>query len=273
MVRPSRLWILGAAAAVALGVGAAPAAGSIAGTDVFLPSVGSGAGVAPSVWYTTLWVFNPNASAVVVTFSLLLRDQGNEIPATATLSVGPGAVAQVDDAVATLFGVQGFGALRVQAPDEVHVSARIYSKAAGETERDSVGQAFAAVPADLAIGVGQSADLLGVTSEAAGDFRYNVGFVETTGQQAILRLEVWSDIGTPWMTSGIGLQGFEQKQLAFRDLIQGIGEAPNCRLRVIGSSGEGRVIVFGSRIANGSQDPTTFEMSYPVLVPTPTDAP
>ena len=31
-------------------------------------------------------------------------------------------------------------------------------------------------------------------------------------------------------------------------------------------SGSGKVIAYGSAIANGSQDPTTFEMDYPARV-------
>jgi len=44
-----------------------------------------------------------------------------------------------------------------------------------------------------------------------------------------------------------------------------IGESDNFRLHVRGVAGSGRVIVFGSRIANGSQDATTFEMGYPPM--------
>ena len=44
-----------------------------------------------------------------------------------------------------------------------------------------------------------------------------------------------------------------------------IGEGDNFRLRVTGDQGDGRVIVFGSRVANGSQDATTFEMTFPHL--------
>ena len=100
---------------------------SIGGTDVFLPSVGSAPGQPPSIWYATAWVFNPNSAAVTVTFSLLLRNQENTSPSTYTVSVGTGAVMQIDDAVATMFGVQGFGAIRVQADAEVYAAARIYS--------------------------------------------------------------------------------------------------------------------------------------------------
>jgi len=34
-----------------------------AGTDVFLPMVGRQAGVFPSNWYTTVWIYNPGPAA------------------------------------------------------------------------------------------------------------------------------------------------------------------------------------------------------------------
>ena len=135
-----------------------------------------------------------------------------------------------------------------------------------------MGQYFAAVPAGLAIGVGQSTDLLGLTKLDGGAFRYNVGFVETTGNQVTLRLEVWTDTGSQWLTSAVTLLPYEQKQLAIGDLFTSIGDAPNFRLRATGALGSGRAIVFGSRIANGSQDPMTFEMTFPSSVLAPSAA-
>ena len=46
---------------------------------MFLPSVGAKPGSPPAVWYTTVWVHNPNATAANVTFYLLER-QANLTP-------------------------------------------------------------------------------------------------------------------------------------------------------------------------------------------------
>ncbi|MGC8917586.1 MAG: hypothetical protein ACP5NF_11485, partial [Thermoanaerobaculum sp.] len=67
-----------ALAAVVLAA-AVPSFAGFAGTDVYLPSVGSAVGVAP--WYTTVWVYNPNTSPANVTFYLLKR-QANPSPAS-----------------------------------------------------------------------------------------------------------------------------------------------------------------------------------------------
>jgi hypothetical protein len=239
------------------------ATGWAAGTDLFLPSVGSAPGVAPSVWYTTVWLFNPNDFGVTVELTFLRRDQDNSTPeARTSITAGPGEVRQLDDVLSTLLGVEGFGAIRAVSADEVHVMARIFSREDGESDRDSVGQFFPAIPAERAIGVGESADLIGLTNLAGGEFRYNVGFVETTGNPVQLRVELVTESGSSWVVSAIGLLPFEQRQLSVDELFNfAIGESDNFRLNVQAASGDGRAIVFGSRIANGSQDPTTFAMT------------
>ncbi len=244
---------------------AAPVAASVPATEVFLPAVGTGAGVPPSYWYTTIWVFNPNDGPVEVEFSFLRRNQSNDPSAiTETIVIDAGRVFQIDDAVTTMFGVHGFGAIRAVASDPVHVTARIYSQETGQDERDSSGQAFAAVPAARAIGVGEDADLIGVTNLEGGDFRYNVGFVETTGQPIRVVATAYTSSGSSWISTSIQLQPFEQRQMSIDELYNNvIGEGDNFRLRVTGADGDGKVIVFGSRIANGSQDATTFEMTFP----------
>lgn len=246
---------------------ALPAEASVADNELFLPAVGTGAGVPPSHWYTTVWVFNPNPGPTDVEFSFLRRDQNNSpSDITHTMTVNPGEVVQIDDAINTMFGVNGFGAIRALADDPVHVTARIYSKTTGDQERDSSGQAFAAVPAGRSIGNGEETDVIGLTNLIGGDFRYNVGFVETTGQSVELQISLFSNSGGDWITTTIQLRPFEQAQKSIDALFNNIiGESDNFRLHVRGVLGNGRAIVFGSRIANGSQDATTFEMTYPPL--------
>lgn len=252
---------------ISLLVAAVPVAASEPGTELFLPAVGTGPGVPPSFWYTTIWVFNPNEEAVEVEFSFLLRNQSNNpSDVTDTIEVDPGEVVQIDDAVTTLFGVQGFGAIRAVADEPVYVTARIFSQATGQEERDSSGQAFAAIPEGRSIGTGEGTDLIGLTNLEGGDFRYNVGFVETTGQPIRILASVFSSSGSSWISNSIQLQPYEQRQMSIDELYNNvIGEGDNFRLRVTGDQGDGRVIAFGSRVANGSQDATTFEMTFPQL--------
>jgi hypothetical protein len=244
---------------------AAPAASSVPETRLFLPAVGTGSGVPPSYWYTTIWVYNPQDLPVEVELSFLRRNQANDpSEMTHTIQVDAGEVVQIDNAVTTLFGVQGFGAIRAVATEAVHITARIYSKEAGLDERDSTGQAFVAVPEHESIGVGEAAELIGLTNLQGGDYRYNVGFVETTGHAVWVEVELFATGGSSWVLRAFELRPFEQMQMSVDQLFNNaIGQSDNFRLRATGWSGEGRVIVFGSRVANGSQDATTFEMMFP----------
>ena len=81
---------------IAMLVAAIPVAASTVGSDLFLPAVGTGAGVPPSFWNTTIWAFNPNEGAVDVEFSFLRRNQSNN-PSniTHTMAIDPGEVAIV----------------------------------------------------------------------------------------------------------------------------------------------------------------------------------
>lgn len=235
-----------------------------AGTEVFLPSVGRKPGVAPSQWYTTAWVHNPNAQVANVTFQLLERDKVNSTPLTYNDTLQPGQTKRYVNAIWTMFAREAFGALRVVSNRKVVVNSRVYSQS-GDVE-DSVGQFFAGVPAGFAVGVGQKTQVLGVynlNAPADPDFRYNFGVVEATGHDATVTVRVWSDQGTQWMTSGFTVRPFEQKQWAFSSFFNNnAGDAENARIELEVTGGQGKIIAFGSLVANGSQDPSTFEMQF-----------
>ncbi len=233
------------------------------GTDVFLPSVGAAPGVAPAVWYTTVWVHNPNSTAANVTFYLLER-QANPTPMSYTDTIQPGDTVKYDNAVELMFAKQTFGALRVTSNVKVLVGSRIYSQS-GSALEDSVGQYFAAEPASFSIGAGESTELMGVygtVPSSASTFRTNYGFVETTGTgTCTVKVTVKDGAGTALGTRTYTVREWEQLQKGFKDEFPSLS-TENARLTVEVTSGSGRVIVFGSGVANGSQDPTTFEMAF-----------
>jgi len=83
-------------------VSAHTALAGFSGTDLFLPSVGAKPGVAPAVWYTTVYVHNPNSAAANVTFYLLER-QANPSPMTYTDTIQAGDTAKYENAVELMF--------------------------------------------------------------------------------------------------------------------------------------------------------------------------
>ncbi len=268
---------------VLLSLVAQAALAGFAGTDVFLPMVGRKPGIYPSQWYTTVWVYNPNSVAADLTFVFLERDRANTAPLTYRETVPPGEVRRYDNAVLTLFGLEAWGAIRVKSTERVIVNERFYSitgtastgSAAldgdsapvallGAAERGSVGQFFSGVPASFAIGIGERTDIIGVYQTApssSSDFRYNYGFVETTGASVVARVTAIGEDNTPLGSRDHSILPFSQRQFAFKDSFPAVSTA-NARLSVEVISGTGRVISYGTGIANGSQDPTTFEMAF-----------
>lgn len=234
--------------------------GSFAGTEVVLPSVGHGQGTGGSQWRTSLWVGNDSGAAANCQVQLLRRDQPNPNPETASLTVADGSVRRIDDCLPALFGSGGYGALRVVCDRQVVVNSRIFNQP-GSDPSDTQGQFFGALPVAFAIGLGESTDLLGVDQGADGDFRYNYGFVEVAGQPAHLEVTLLDEHGVVLGASTADLGPFEARQFNLAELGAGATPTDNGRIEVAVTSGSGRVLVFGSGIANTSQDPSTFEMA------------
>ncbi len=260
MFHRSRVLVVSLVAFI-LGVSTVVSAG-YSGTEVYLPSVGRGAGVGTSVWRTTLWIHNPSGAAADCEIQLLLRDQANPSPDTYQTTIPAGETLKIEDATWALFGIEGFGALRVLSTEEVIVNSRIYNLEGADLS-DTQGQFFGGVPATFALGSGESTEILGVDQASDSAFRYNFGFVETSGNTADILVELLDGGGLPLGSSHIELQGFEARQLNISAL--GAGQTPtdNGRLSISVTGGAGRVIAFGSGIANTSQDPSTFEMLFP----------
>lgn len=251
-----------------LGIGVALMASSLwagfSATDCFLPSVGRGEGAESSQWYTTMWIYNPQVSPVNVQIFFLPRNQANPNPVFYNDTIPPGDVRKIDNAVFTLFGVEGFGALRVMADQRVVVNARIFSQPP-EGEAYSVGQFMAAAPASFAIGLGGQTELLGIsqsTPSSSSTYRYNYGFVETTGQPATLMVRAFDGNGTQLAADSLSLDGFEARQYNLRERLLGSPDVNNARIKVEVTGGSGRIIAFGSGLANSSNDGSVFEMQY-----------
>ena len=254
LVLPVLVWVLTAA----------PALPGFSGSDVFLPMAGRQAGVHPSNWYTTVWVHNPGADAVTARVYFLARNTMNPSPPSVDVTVAPGDTEKLENVIEEYFHLEAFGALRVTCPTKLVVTSRVYSKGVGADESDSVGQDFAGVPASFAIGVGEKAQILGTYQtlpSADSEFRFNFGFVETTGHAVTLRVTANDDNGTLLPSTDLQVREWSQRQAAFKDWFPDVS-TENARLEVEVVSGSGKVIAYGSGIANGSQDATTFEMTY-----------
>jgi len=252
-----------------------PALAGFAGTDLFIPFVGRGAGVYPSNWFTTVWIYNPNASTVSVDIYFLERQKNNvsTAPPMITRSVAAGETVLIENIVENEFGKQAYGALRIQCSEKIIATSRTFSKEnAGAPLNQSFGQDFAAVPASFAIKLGESTEILGgyqTAPAASSAARFNFGCVETTGASATVRWVARDAAGVQQGTHfDKAVPPLSQVQGAFSDYFPGIS-LTNSRITGTVQSGSGHVICYGSMITNDKtlpkpvQDPTTFEAIYP----------
>ena len=125
-----RFILLSALAAVLLAV---PVLAGFAGTDLFIPMAGRGVGAYPSNWFTTVYLYNPSATAVSVDLSFLERNKDNVAtsPPKVTDTLAPGETKVYENIVETTFGKTAYGAVRIQCGSKVVASARVFSKEIG----------------------------------------------------------------------------------------------------------------------------------------------
>jgi len=212
-----------------------------------------------------MWIHNPQGGPVNVQVQFLERDKSNFNPLVWNATIPAGDTQRLDNTVEALFGVSGkFGALHITSSDRVLVVGRIYSMPQGGEVQDSVGQFFSAVPTSFAIASGQSTTLLGVyqtNPQTSSEFRYNFGFVEVGGGTVTVKVTALQPDGTTAGSKGYTLAAWEPRQYNITDLLPAVNAA-NLRLKVEVLSGSGKVVAFGSGLANRSNDPSTFEMSF-----------
>lgn len=233
------------------------------GTEIYLPSVGHGDGAGSSVWRTTLWIHNAGSSTATCQIQFLLRNQSNPTPDTSTVTIPSGDTIKIEDVTWTLFGIAGYGALRVVSDQEIIVNSRIYNQK-GASLADTQGQFFGGIPSTLALKTGQSTEILGVNQATDQAFRFNFGMVESAGSHATVRVEMMDEDGSVLASTQYQLDPYEPRQFNIADLGSGQYPTGNGRLHLEVLSGSGAVIAFGSSIANQSQDPSTFEMMFPL---------
>ena len=240
-----------------------PALAGIPATTSVVPSVGRGPGAAGSQWYVTLWVHNPSEVGAVVDAAFLERGQSNLGPDVQTFRIAPGHTLTFHDALLDLFGLEtAYGALRFSSNVPLVVSARSFNLTAAGLA-DSQGQFMAALPLDLAVGLGEHTSIPGVTHPADASFRSNFALVEIAGADAEVLVRLLDGDGVELARRSYDLRPFEPRQYSVAALGQGIAvDGGRIELEVV--AGSGRVLSLASMVASGtvSQDPSTLEMEF-----------
>jgi hypothetical protein len=249
-------------AAVACLTAAGQATAGFSGKDLIVPGVARTQGNFGSAWYTTLWVTNLGASMANVEIRFYKKDQANTSPLSRTDTLSPGQTKRYDNIVGDLFGQTGvLGALRVLSDRELMVSSRTFDLH-GSDPAESRGHFFGGLPPSVAIGVNESTRLQGLTQAGSENFRYNFGIVETTGQNATVRVTLRDPAGTILgAPKDYAMRAFEVKQVGINDVWNAVATT-NAVLDATVVSGSGKVILYGTQIPNGSSDSCGFEMLF-----------
>jgi len=248
---------------------AAPAAYAVvAGKDLYLPSVGHGQGQCPggicSQWRSDAWIYNPSASATATVQILFLhRDQENATPPSETVTVAPGETKELPDVVLAVFNLDDvYGALRFVSDIDVVVTGRVYDENVVTNKgTGTAGQFFAGLPAEMAIGNGESTDLIGLAQDSGNVSRTNFGLVETGGAAVTVEVAKLDSTGATLATKSYELRSREVIQKSITNLGGALGTNQRVAVRVTG--GSGRALAFASRLDNRTGDPSTVEMWRP----------
>lgn len=250
-----RRWIVtGLVLTLVTGVAGSAAALNV-GTEIFVPAAARGSGTGNSMWVTDLYVFNPGTSQVTVDIYWLARGTDNSGATPETYTVNGGETMILADVIQTVFGLNSAGgAFRIVADAEVMVNSRIYNLA---SSGDTFGQGFEGVPASSAISAGSDTDFVGLTDNGTGSgtFRTNIFAVNTNAGSSTVTFYLLDASGSQVASRSYTMQPYAALYKPVSDLGGGSFDEGTVHAEVAAGS----AIVVGSKIDNGSGDPTTLE--------------
>jgi hypothetical protein len=233
-------------------------------TEEYLPAVGrvQGAGNPPSQFYATIWASNLTGASETVTFEFLKQGQANTTPVKFNDVLAPGQTKVYENVVENNFHLTNvLGAARVTSTGEVFVAERIYNQLPGDDIGNTEGLFFAGVPKAFSISLGQTASIQGINQGGSENFRYNFALVETGGGSPTVHVALLDDKGATLGAKDYAMQPYEQIQPNVAELFSGISTT-NARIAATVTSGTGSILMAGAQVANESQDPSGFDMSF-----------
>ena len=205
-------------------------------------------------WRTDLELVNPGEADVDVVIELLRAGRNNSSPRSARRTVAAGAGLRIVDVLEELFQVTGAAALRI-TPESgaVIATSRTYNDLVDET----YGQYIPAVPASDAGGEGETLRLVQLAHSADGDTgsRTNIGFVNTTGGEIVVTVELFGGDGELLGDLSVRLPPFayEQSNDVFRDVTG--ADHPDAFALVRSDTPGAGCLCYASVVDNRSGDP------------------
>lgn len=228
-----------------------PAFAGYAGRDLWLPVVGRTPTGAGRTFHTTISITNLSGDRADIALSYFPSAQPSQAPRSIALHIDPRRTRVYEFGSELMTPDRPVGSLRILADRLVIAEARIYSRAPGATIAAEVGATIQAIPAEFAIGSGESTVVHGSTEGS----RYRLYTAETSGFPLYFSVTLFDDAGRETATRRYFLGPREQR----------VWDVPGrfASLRLAGINGSGKIVALGTRIANESQDMTAHEMSLP----------
>jgi len=215
---------------------------------VFIPAVAHAVGAQGTYFVTDVRIFNPGEAEVEA--DLYFTRAGATTGQHAVRRIPPQQVAYFPDVVRSVFAQQtGVGAMEVRpSGGSLMVASRTYNTATSGT----YGQFIEGRVASDAAGYGEELHLLQLTK--SDSFRANVGFCETGGEPASVRVVMYGAEGAQLgsRTLPIAGHGFSQINDVFGEL--GVSPRDNVRVTLEVTSGLGRILGYASIVDNTSSD-------------------
>jgi hypothetical protein len=219
-------------------------------SEVFVPAAARGPGANGSVWVTDLYLFNPGVTTVAADVYWLPRDTDNSGASPVSFTLAGGETLVLEDVILETFGFDsGAGAFRIVGTGSLVVNSRIYNLSGSAT----FGQGFEGIPASAALTAGSSTDVVGLSENSA--FRTNVFAVNTGASTATIDLELRDSNGTTLASRSYDLPPYA----AFYRNITDLGASSFAAGTLHAEVTAGSAMVVGSKVDNGSGDPTTLE--------------
>ncbi len=142
----------------------------------WIPAAASNPGLHGTVWTTDLWLYSQVTDEnITVTASFFPEQLGTQTPSQAAIELPPNRPVEIEDAVATLFGENRPGSIRLECPYPFHAKSRT-SNTGG-----SAGVYGQGIPAFSSYDTAPGYTLLGAANRPGPDgTRTNIGIANTS---------------------------------------------------------------------------------------------
>lgn len=196
-----------------------------------------------------------NAAASPVTATMTFYPQGSPTtPSTAEVTINPGELKAIDDALRVLFNVTNrAGALHLTTANDSALvgTARVYD----DQPSGTFGQFVPALVASE--GVGRDDRPLQILQlEQSSRFRSDVGLVELSGNRVTVELSAFLPDSKVETRTTVELEPFEPRQISAIFSILQLGTVYNGRVVARVTGGDGRILAYGTVIDLRTNDLT-----------------